>query len=171
MCLYSLFLLYALCLCGRAPVASAVFSIFFLTEIELLAALESIRNWRPYLWGRRFKLVIDHAALRWLHTMKDQVSGGPASRLTRWALRFVSSRFIHFVCNLRFDSAARAHGHGRAGARGPNGQTTRVLYCRCGLVGHPAPEIALVEASGASVLVRKVMSEASLPKTPSRKGW
>eukprot|EP00962_Isochrysis_galbana_P011798 scaffold3334_cov139-Isochrysis_galbana.AAC.5 len=31
----------------------------------------------PYLWGRQFKLVIDHAALRWLHTMKDQVSGGP----------------------------------------------------------------------------------------------
>ena len=23
-------------------------------EVELLAALESIRNWRPYLWGRHF---------------------------------------------------------------------------------------------------------------------
>eukprot|EP00962_Isochrysis_galbana_P004746 scaffold1303_cov113-Isochrysis_galbana.AAC.3 len=55
-----------------------VYGLSTVTEIELLAALESIRNWRPYLWGRRFKLVIDHAALRWLHTMKDQVSGGPA---------------------------------------------------------------------------------------------
>jgi ribonuclease HI len=63
------------------------------TEIELLAALEAIRNWRPYIWGRRFKLVIDHAALRWLHTMKDQVSGGPASRLTRWALKLSEHNF------------------------------------------------------------------------------
>jgi hypothetical protein len=63
------------------------------TEIELLAALEAIRNWRPYVWGRRFKLVIDHAALRWLHTMKDQVSGGPASRLTRWALKLSEYNF------------------------------------------------------------------------------
>jgi hypothetical protein len=52
------------------------------TEIELLAALECIRHWRPYLWGRRFKLIIDHAALRWLHSMKTDVVGGPASRLT-----------------------------------------------------------------------------------------
>jgi hypothetical protein len=27
---------------------------YTVTEIELLAALESIRNWRPYLWGRPF---------------------------------------------------------------------------------------------------------------------
>eukprot|EP00962_Isochrysis_galbana_P038995 scaffold13938_cov109-Isochrysis_galbana.AAC.2 len=65
------------------------------TEIELLAALESICHWRPYLylWGRQFKLVIDHAALRWLHTMKDQVSGVPASSLTRWALKLAEYNF------------------------------------------------------------------------------
>ena len=34
------------------------------TEIELLAALEAIKSWRAYLWGRRFRLVIDHSALR-----------------------------------------------------------------------------------------------------------
>ena len=56
------------------------------TEIELLAALKCIKNWRPYLWGRKFKLIIDHAALRWLHTMRDTVEGGPASRLMRWIL-------------------------------------------------------------------------------------
>jgi hypothetical protein len=53
------------------------------TEIELLAALECIRHWRPYLWGSRFKLIIDHAALKWLHSMKTDVAGSPASRLTR----------------------------------------------------------------------------------------
>ena len=63
------------------------------TEIELLAALESIRAWRPYFWGRRFRLVVDHAALRWLHTMKDTVEGGPSSRLMRWALKLAEYNF------------------------------------------------------------------------------
>ena len=60
---------------------------YTITEIELLAALESIRNWRPYLWGRHFKLVVDHAALKWLHSMRDTIEGGPASRLMRWVLK------------------------------------------------------------------------------------
>ena len=29
---------------------------YTVTEIELLAATESIKHWRPYLWGRRFNL-------------------------------------------------------------------------------------------------------------------
>ena len=66
---------------------------YTVTEIELLAALECIRNWRPYLWGRRFKLIIDHAALKWLHTMKDTIEGGPASRLTRWNLKLLEYDF------------------------------------------------------------------------------
>jgi hypothetical protein len=66
---------------------------YTVTEIELLAALESITQWRPYLWGRKFRLVIDHAALRWLHTLKD-VGGGPASRLARWALKLAEYRFV-----------------------------------------------------------------------------
>ena len=64
-----------------------------MTEVELLAALELIWNWRPYLWGRHFKLVVDHAALRWMHTMKETVEGGPASRLMRWALKLAEYRF------------------------------------------------------------------------------
>ena len=60
---------------------------YTVTEIELLAALESIKSWRSYLWGRQFKLVVDHSALRWLHTMRDTMDGGPASRLMRWILR------------------------------------------------------------------------------------
>ena len=60
---------------------------YTVTEIELLAAVESIKNWRSYLWGRQFKLVIDHQALRWLHTMRDTVEGGPSSRLMRWILK------------------------------------------------------------------------------------
>ena len=63
------------------------------TEIELLAALRSIENWRGYLWGREFELVTDHAALRWLHSMKDSISGGAASRLMRWIIKLQEYRF------------------------------------------------------------------------------
>ena len=66
---------------------------YTVTEIELLAALEAIKHWRPYLWGRRFHLVIDHAALKWLHSMKDTVEGGPASRLMRWILKLSEYNF------------------------------------------------------------------------------
>lgn len=66
---------------------------YTVTEIELLAALESIRTWRPYLWGRRFLLIVDHAALRWLHTMKDTIEGGPASRLMRWNMKLMEYNF------------------------------------------------------------------------------
>ena len=66
---------------------------YTVTEIELLAALESIRTWRPYLWGRPFKLIVDHAALRWLHTMKDTIEGGPSSRLMRWILKLQEYQF------------------------------------------------------------------------------
>ena len=66
---------------------------YTVTEIELLAAIESIKNWRPYLWGHPFKLVIDHSALRWLHTMRDTMDGGPASRLMRWILKLSEYNF------------------------------------------------------------------------------
>ena len=66
---------------------------YTVTEIELLAAVESIKHWRPYLWGREFRLIIDHAALRWLHTMRDTMDGGPASRLMRWILKLQEYRF------------------------------------------------------------------------------
>ena len=66
---------------------------YTVTEIELLAAVEAIKNWRTYLWGREFKLVIDHSALKWLHTMRDTMEGGPASRLMRWILRLQEYNF------------------------------------------------------------------------------
>jgi hypothetical protein len=45
------------------------------------------------LWGRPLKLIVDHAALRWLHTMKDTIEGGPASRLMRWILKLQEYQF------------------------------------------------------------------------------
>ena len=60
---------------------------YMVTEIELLAAVDSIKHWRAYLWGRTFKLVVDHVALKWLHTMRDTMEGGPSSRLMRWIIK------------------------------------------------------------------------------------
>ena len=66
---------------------------YSVTECELLAVVETVKHFRPYLWGRHFTLVTDHAALKWLATMKDQVCGGASSRLTRWSLRLQEYRF------------------------------------------------------------------------------
>ena len=63
------------------------------TEAELLGVVEAIKQFRPYLWGRRFRVVTDHAALRWLHTMNGTQEGGPQSRLTRWVIKLQEYNF------------------------------------------------------------------------------
>lgn len=52
------------------------------TEKELLAIIFGVNNFRPYLYGRKFKIVTDHKPLIWLFNVKD-----PGSRLVRWRLK------------------------------------------------------------------------------------
>lgn len=51
-------------------------------EKELLAILDSCKNFRPYLYGHKFIIQTDHNPLVWLHKIKE-----PNSRLLRWRLK------------------------------------------------------------------------------------
>jgi len=52
------------------------------SEKELLTIVCATKYFRPYLYGRKFKIVIDHKPLVWVMKVKD-----PGSRLMRWRIQ------------------------------------------------------------------------------------
>lgn len=55
---------------------------YSVTEQECLAAILSLKKFRGYVEGHAFRILTDHASLKWLMTQKD-LSG----RLARWSLK------------------------------------------------------------------------------------
>ena len=51
-------------------------------EKELAAIVWGIKYFRPYLYGRKFKVLSDHKPLTWIMSVKD-----PGSRLLRWRIK------------------------------------------------------------------------------------
>ena len=59
------------------------------TELELLAFLFATKQFRCYLYGRKFTVHTDHRTLKWLLNLQD-----PSSRLTRWAVKLSEYDYI-----------------------------------------------------------------------------
>jgi hypothetical protein len=55
---------------------------YSVTELELLACLFATKQFRCYLYGRKFVVLTDRRALKWLLNLQDL-----SSRLTRWAIK------------------------------------------------------------------------------------
>ena len=52
---------------------------YCVTRRELLAVVMSVTHFRPYLYGRKFRLRTDHASLIWLYRCSD-----PSHQIARW---------------------------------------------------------------------------------------
>ena len=76
------------------------------SEKELLAIVWATKYFRPYLYGRRFKIVSDHKPLVWIMNVKD-----PGSRLMRWRIQLAEHDFeiVHKsgVLNTNADALSR----------------------------------------------------------------
>ncbi|KAE9023029.1 hypothetical protein PR001_g13014 [Phytophthora rubi] len=79
---------------GEQPVAyaskinSPTVAEYSISDLECAAAVWTVKLFRPYLYGRKFELVTDHAALKWLMTSKDLTG-----RLHRWSLQLQEYNF------------------------------------------------------------------------------
>jgi len=61
---------------------------YSVTELECLAVILSLKKFRQYVEGQEFRVVTDHASLKWLMSQGD-LSG----RLARWAVKLQGFRF------------------------------------------------------------------------------
>jgi len=58
------------------------------TEKECLAAIKCLEKFRPYVEGHEFKIITDHASLKWLMSQKNL-----STRLAHWSLKIQGYNF------------------------------------------------------------------------------
>lgn len=58
------------------------------TELECLAIVFGVKQFRPYLYGNKFIILSDHRPLTWLFNLKD-----PLSKLARWRIQLESYEY------------------------------------------------------------------------------
>ena len=75
-------------------------------EKECLAIIYCVTHFRPYLYGRKFKIETDHKPLVWMNSIKD-----PNSRIWKWKLKLSDYEFeINYKkgkSNLNADALSR----------------------------------------------------------------
>jgi len=78
------------------------------TELECLAIIFGIKQFRPYLYGRKFIILTDHRPLPWLFNLKD-----PLSKLARWRILLeeydYEIKFKPGVLNSNVDALSRMY--------------------------------------------------------------
>ena len=57
---------------------------YAVTRREMLALVESLRHFRCYILGYKFKVRTDHSALQWLRALKE-----PVDQVARWIERLI----------------------------------------------------------------------------------
>ncbi|POM79611.1 LOW QUALITY PROTEIN: Gag-pol fusion protein [Phytophthora palmivora] len=77
---------------------------YSITELECLAVVWSEKLFRPYLYGRAFTIITDHAALKWLMTCPNL-----AGRLHRWSLTLQEYEFDVLYAPMWLQMLYRGH--------------------------------------------------------------
>ena len=77
---------YACCYSSRLLKGAEIH--YGITEKECLAVIWAIKLLRVYLYGNRFTVITDHAALQWLINIKE-----PTGRLARWSIYLQAYQF------------------------------------------------------------------------------
>ena len=115
---------YASCRLNRAETH------YTTSEKELLAIIWATKYFRPYLYGRKFKIVNDHKPLVWVMNVKD-----PGSRLMRWRIQLAGYEYeiVHKrgSQNTNADALSRIGSVGRVEERTdiPDKNTKKNRFC------------------------------------------